>query len=176
MNKLIKTSIILLSFTIFSCQATNTPNTPSGTGANSGSGEFKFVGQTVDKASSGANITTDGKNDFQFSYVHNFSSEVELKEVTISRIENGKPYGLAGWSTSPTRTYWALGVEVDGKMLNQGKTLSLGKLSGNKTFNLYGSEAGAESFNLKNAGTEYQLDFKYMVNDKEETITKMFKF
>jgi hypothetical protein len=185
MKRFIRFAIISLSLAIFSCQQnTNSPNNPSNSSSpvsssnpsspTTSNSEFKYVGQSLDKTSSGAAVVADGKNDMQFSYSHNFTSEVEVKEITITRLESGKPYGVAGW-TSSLNKYWVLAVEANEKMINTSKGISLGKLVGNVNFNFYGSESGAESFNLKMTGTEYQLDIKYISGDKEETITKTVK-
>ncbi len=122
---------------------------------------FKYVGQTQDVAPANFTGGPDGKADYQFTLQHTFEGEVTLKEITISRVENGQPNGIAGWTTNSQRQYWILKVQSGGADVNgTARVPNLGTtFSGPVTFELFGSDA--EGFDLVTPGTEYQLLMSY---------------
>lgn len=122
-------------------------------------GEFKYLGRTADKVSPAFSGGPDGTLDYVFSYSHDFGKEVTLKSVIVSRIENGKPLGFAGWTTAPGNRYWVINVNANGTDLNGGSpTEPLGKITGKVDFVLTGASTDASLFT---PGTVYELMLTY---------------
>ena len=153
----------------------NPPNTTPDTSIPASSG-FRYLGITQDLAPAAVAGTADGKPDHSFELTHRFASEVTVKAVTISRIENGSPNGVAGWSTSPARQYWILKAQADGNDLNaNSKVLNLDKkVSNDVRFVFFGSDL--ESLKLSDPGTEYELILTYSdASGADQTLTQRVK-
>lgn len=174
-----KTSLILsLSFLFFAACAPATPSTtespspdasasPAAPSDNDGddnssqNSELRYLGLTRDLVPAAVSGGPDGKADHEFQLSHTFDGDTTIKAVTISRIENGRPNGVAGWTTSSSKQYWVLKVLANGTELNaNSKSVSVNKqVSNNVNFEFFGSDAPA--FQLAKAGTEYELSMTY---------------
>ena len=150
---------------------------PTGTPAASGSpaattgGTLAYAGMTLDKVSAAIAGGADGKKDHVFTYNYSFASEAAIKEVTLSRVENGKPLGFAGWTTSPARAYWLLKVLTNGVELNgNAKGSSVGKLEGAIKFQLVGADNAGQG--LSKPGTIYELMLIYNDGGADKTLTQ----
>ncbi|MGE3725764.1 MAG: hypothetical protein AB7I41_09445 [Candidatus Sericytochromatia bacterium] len=148
--------------------ASASPAAPTGS-TSAASGTLKYLGLSpTDKASPSFAGMGDGNPDYVFTYSYNFGKEVMVKSLILSRIENGKPMGQAGWSTTAGK-YWLFHVSANGKDLNEGapKT-TLGTVSGQVEFVMSGASLDPGLFS---AGTVYELLVTYLDGGSEKTIT-----
>ena len=189
-----KSLLLSLSFLLLACTTNTTPDpspsepasiadnmkttetdTPAQETANTASqnetATLRYTGVTQDLVPAATGGGPDGKGDHSFELTTQFENEVLIKDVTLSRIENGQPNGVAGWTTSSTRQYWILKVRANGTELNGSqKTLDLKQpLSGRIQFEFYGSDA--PGFNLTNPGTEYELVINYKENNEDQSLS-----
>lgn len=130
------------------------PSSPPAAG-----GSFAYIGLNADKVVSGALVQSDKVNDLHFSYTHTFSSEAEIESIQVLKSVDGVITAGIGWSTK-AGGLWVLGVEANGKSLNQSYVDSLGSFSGTVKFDFYGSQSGVESYSLADSGAEYTLEIK----------------
>lgn len=129
---------------------------------------LKYLGKIADKASPNFTGGADGTPDYVFSYSHDFGKEVTVKSLILSRIENGKPMGLAGWSTTSGK-YWLIHVSANGKDLNNGVPMgSLGTVSGKVEFVMTGASRDPGLFS---PGTVYELLLTYLDGGSENQLT-----
>lgn len=130
-------------------------------------GVLKYMGKIADKASPSYVGGADGTLDYVFTYSHDFGKEVTIKSLILSRIENGKPMGQAGWSSAPGK-YWLFHVSANGKDLNAGSPKeTLGNVSGQVEFVTTGASLDPGLFS---PGTVYELELTYLDGGSEKTL------
>lgn len=137
---------------------------------------FRYLGITQDVVPASVAGAADGKADHGFELSHRFAGEVTLKSVIISRIENGRPNGVAGWSTTNAKQYWILKVRGNGVDLNDVvKVANLNKkVSNDVRFEFFGSDA--KELGLTKPGTEYELALNYTdASGTDQTLTQRVK-
>lgn len=153
--------------------ATNNPVASASPAVTAGAtsatgGVLKYLGKIADKASPSFVGGADGTLDYVFSYDCNFGKEVTVKSLILSRIENGQPMGLAGWSTTSGK-YWLFHVSANGKDLNAGAPkATLGDVSGQVAFVMTGASLDPGLFA---PGTVYELLVTYLDGGSEKTLT-----
>lgn len=151
-------------------QSSASPNSAPASGSSTASaGVLQYKGLSpTDKASPSFVGLGDGNPDYVFTYTHDFGKEVTVQSLILSRIENGKPMGQAGWSTTSGK-YWLFHVSANGKDLNAGapKT-TLGNVSGKVEFVMSGASLDPGLFA---SGTVYELLLTYLDGGTEKTLT-----
>lgn len=154
--------MIMLLLSFVACSPTG-PVSPEPTGSESSEtasaqeeGVFSYVGADVDQVSSGTMVKADGNKDLHFRFTRRFAPQSEITSLRILRVDNGVPNSAIGWFSAPSQL-WVLGVAVNGKMLNNSYTNTLGEFSETVTFDLYGSEASVENEKLTQKSTRYRL-------------------
>jgi hypothetical protein len=148
---------------VASSSPANTSNSTSASG-----GVLKYLGKIADKASPSYAGGADGTPDYVFSYNYDFGKEVTVKSLILSRIENGKPMGQAGWATSAGK-YWLIHVSANGRDLNEGAPKpTLGNVSGQVEFVMTGASLDPGLFST---GTVYELLVTYLDGGTEKTVT-----
>jgi hypothetical protein len=144
--------------------ASSQPTTP----ANSA---LAYAGKTQDRTNPTVNAGTDGKNDHTFVYTHTFASAVSIQEIVISRIENGQPLQVTGWSTGTQRPYWLLSVWANGANLTEsGKKTPVAELSGTVKFEMFGADPVGDD--LSKPGTVYELLIVYSEDGAPKQLTQ----
>lgn len=134
-------------------------------------GALVYLGKTQDRTNPTVNVGTDGKNDHAFVYNHTFANAVSVQEIVISRIENGQPLQVTGWSTGTQRPYWLLSVWANGANLTEaGKKTPVAELSGAVKFEMFGADPVGDD--LSKPGTVYELLIIYSEGGAPKQLTQ----
>jgi len=155
-------SFFALGFALFACAPPNTEGPLDTSELPSAGSQLQYVGLTRDVVPADFDGDPDGKPDHAFIFTHTFADELTLKEVTLSRVENGSPNGIAGWTTTNAISkYWILKVQIADTDLNGNTRIASldKKLSGQVVLNLFGSDA--RGYRLAEPGTVYELLMRF---------------
>lgn len=154
--------LLALGLTLVACASPTVESALDISEVSSSESQLEYVGLTQDTVPEDFDGDPDGKPDHEFRFTHTFANEVTLKDITLSRVENGSPNGIAGWTTTnATPKYWILKVQLTGSNVNDNTRVNnLGtKLSGRVTLSLFGSDA--RGYKLSAPGTAYELVMRF---------------
>jgi hypothetical protein len=103
---------------------------------------LSFVGFDDDKVGPTFLHQPDGRLDGHLQVAARFAPDVELLAIALySAVPDGRPHGGLVWHSSGA-PHWVLGVYDGGRALNETPGPSLGRFSGEKTFDLYAADGG----------------------------------